>query len=216
MEQKYDLKELFLRAFVQELIKNMSKFASLQLLTKELEESEETAEEQEQKEGKRVPLIAAKMKPSLPVTESKYIPRERSMVVTPLTRSAIAGEISHPITKEIGEIEKPRPIGISAFPISKLDFLLTDLRVQAIECIGPNKNLLVKKGDIIQRTNIILTAEEIKRIIDFFSERTRIPLVGGVFKAALGDLIMTAVISTFVGNRFVIQKKQPFKPLWHH
>ena len=214
MEQKYDLRELFLKTFVQELINNMSKLVPIEPLTEELEETEGT--EEEQKKGKRISSIAEKMKPSPAITETKYFPRERSMVVTPLTKSAIPGGISRPITKEIGEIEKPRRMGISAFPVPKLDFLLTDPRVQAIECIGPNKNLLVKKNEIIQKTNIILTAEEIKRIINYFSERTKIPLVGGVFKAALGDLIMTAVTSSFVGNRFVIQKKQPFKPLWHH
>jgi hypothetical protein len=42
------------------------------------------------------------------------------------------------------------------------------------------------------------------------SEQTKIPLIPGIFKAVLNNLIITAVLSDYVGTRFIIQKRSPF------
>ncbi len=89
----------------------------------------------------------------------------------------------------------------------KINHLLEDPRVRIVECPGPNKNLLVRKDGLVQRTKEILDENEIDEVINIFSEKTKIPLIGGTFKAALGNIIMTAVRSEFVGSRFIIQKK---------
>tara|TARA_Y100000034_G_C6754381_1_gene335556 strand:- start:187 stop:822 length:636 start_codon:yes stop_codon:yes gene_type:complete len=93
--------------------------------------------------------------------------------------------------------------------LGKLNTLISDAGIESVECFGPNKNILVKKGGRIQRTKIILTKEEIKQILRDFSQKTKIPLTKGTFKAALGNLILTAILSEFVGTKFILQKKNP-------
>lgn len=100
------------------------------------------------------------------------------------------------------EPEKTTEIGIP-----RLDQLLSDPLVQTIECPGPNKPILISKGGKIQSANLTLTNDEIKNAMSDISEKTRIPLMQGVFKAAFGNLIITSVMSEFVGTRFIIQKK---------
>lgn len=91
--------------------------------------------------------------------------------------------------------------------MTKLNFLVADASITSIECPGPNKPVLINRGGFIQATNIMLTKMEIDSIIQELSEKTRIPLIQGTFKAAFGQLLVTAVISEFVGTRFIIQKR---------
>ncbi|MEK6892901.1 MAG: hypothetical protein AABX07_01730, partial [Nanoarchaeota archaeon] len=96
---------------------------------------------------------------------------------------------------------------ITIFGLAKLNGLLEDPNVQTIECSGPNKPVLIYKSGAIQPTNILFTADEIDVIMKEISDKTRIPLTTGVFRAALHRFIVTAVLSEFVGTRFIIQKK---------
>ncbi len=99
------------------------------------------------------------------------------------------------------------PEKVTLLGLSQLDGILSDPYVQTIECPGPNKPLLIYKGGAVQASKFNLTSDEIKGIIKDISEKTRIPLASGVFKAAYGNLIITAVMSDFVGTRFMVQKK---------
>ena len=85
--------------------------------------------------------------------------------------------------------------------------LLSDPAVQSLECTGPEKPLLVNRSGLIQATNFMLTPDEINTFMQEVSERTRIPLTQGLFKAVMGNLIITAVISDIIGTRFVVQKR---------
>lgn len=98
---------------------------------------------------------------------------------------------------------QPRPEG---FSLGKLDQLIRDPSIQSIECSGPNKNILVKRYSKTNATRIILNQSEITDVIDIFSAKARIPVVGGILKAAVGNLVISAVISEFVGSRFIINK----------
>ena len=96
-----------------------------------------------------------------------------------------------------------RPEG---FALGKLGPLLKDTSIQSIECPGPGKNLLIKRYNKINITKIILNQAEVSSIINDFSEKARIPITGGILKAAVGDLVISAVVSEFVGSRFIINK----------
>ncbi len=98
---------------------------------------------------------------------------------------------------------QPRPEG---FSLGKLDQLIRDPSIQSVECSGPNKNILVKRYSKTNTTRIILNQSEITDVIDIFSVKAKIPIVGGILKAAVGNLIISAVISEFVGSRFIINK----------
>ncbi len=92
----------------------------------------------------------------------------------------------------------------------KIDPILKDPSVMSIEVPGPGKRVLVNRGGKVQPTSLMLLKDDIDRIINHLSEKTRIPVVPGLFKAVYGDLVMTAVVSDFVGSRFLIQKRNPF------
>lgn len=94
--------------------------------------------------------------------------------------------------------------------LSRIQSLLKDPTITTVECPGPGIPLTLARGSLVQSTPFHFSAEEIDRIIRDISERTHIPLSPtGIFKAAIGNVIITAVLSEFVGTRFIIQKKKP-------
>ncbi len=122
-----------------------------------------------------------------------------------------------PIKKEIKKPEQelikikpeaePMPKG---FSLGKIEKLLQDKTIQSIECPGPEKNILVKRFNKINITKESLSQEEITDLINNFSNQAKIPIIGGILKAAVGNLIISAVISEYVGSRFIINKITPY------
>jgi len=102
---------------------------------------------------------------------------------------------------------------IQKMPMEKLIPLLNNPIILSIECPGPGKSLTINKGGFLQTIPLTLTEKEIGEVMENFSRKTRIPLLKGMFRAALGNLIVSAVISEFVGTRFHIEKmNRPFPP----
>lgn len=95
------------------------------------------------------------------------------------------------------------------FNLGKLDAFIKDPRVTVIECPGPDKFILARTSGETTVTKISLTQEEINQIINNFSRGAKIPVMPGLFKAAAGNLIITAVVSDLVGSRFIITKITP-------
>lgn len=93
----------------------------------------------------------------------------------------------------------------------KLNAILRDPYVNEIDCFGTDTPLIVKKSGITQKTQISLSIDEIYELIAEFSQKTRIPVINGRIKAALNNLVITAVFSENLGPKFIIQKK--LKPL---
>ena len=60
---------------------------------------------------------------------------------------------------------------------------------------------------IAQQINLSFTSEDIKIFLKEISEKTKIPLLTGLFKVMFQNLIITAVISEFIGSKFIIEKK---------
>jgi len=158
----------------------------------------------------RVKTPQIKQAPKLQLPPTKPIePRLKpSKPIKPRPRKAI-----RPSAKDITKIRpeaEPRPPG---FALGKIDQFLKDITVQSIECAGPEKKILVKKQNKINTTPVSLTQAEITDIINSFSQQARIPPLGGILKAAVGDLVISAVISEYVGSRFIINKITPFSIL---
>jgi len=128
-------------------------------------------------------------------------PRTQKITPSPQTKKISVKEI-----KKIKPEIQPRPQG---FALGKVEALLRDRTVQLVECPGPNKNIIIKKLNRINVTKNTLTQQEITTIINSFSKQARIPIMGGILKAAVGELIISAVISEYVGSRFIINKITP-------
>jgi hypothetical protein len=108
-------------------------------------------------------------------------------------------------------VSKEETTGVSI--VDKINAVVSDAAVQSLECKGAGKPLILNKGGFMQTLNFTLTNDDIKLVLQDFASKTRIPLLPGVFKVAYQNLLVTAVVSEFIGNRFLIQKRQPQQPL---
>lgn len=100
---------------------------------------------------------------------------------------------------------RPVPTKIDV-DIGKLNPLIKDPLVKTIESGGPNQRIVVSGTMGRKNTNIILSKEEIDEIIEGFSRETKIPAEEGIFKTAIGRLIISAIISDLTGSKFIIKK----------
>jgi hypothetical protein len=107
----------------------------------------------------------------------------------------------------------PRPTPTPQAPLQAISTnpiiqqYLTDPAIQSIECHGPGKPLVVMKQNKLNVTTTLLDAETIKSILTEVSQKTKIPLEQGLYKALLGTYIVTGVISDVIGDRFIIQRR---------
>ena len=89
--------------------------------------------------------------------------------------------------------------------LGRLEIIIADNSVQSVECEGIDRPIKIRKQGRVFVTQIRLSEEEIESVVEFFSKRARIPRIGGIFKAIVGGMVITAMDS---GNekRFIITK----------
>lgn len=178
-----DLREIFLREFTLSLIRNS--FSEVEIVLPQ----------PVRRIGERPPKtkLTKPVKTPPPIMRMPPPPKQKPQLLT----------IGSPEKKE------KTPPQANILGLSSLTPILNDPAVLSIECPGPSKQVIVNKSGMLQLAPITLSKEEIEKVLEEVSEKTRIPIISGVFKAAFNNLIMTAVISEVVGSRFVIQKKSP-------
>lgn len=103
----------------------------------------------------------------------------------------------------------PKETGLSQ-DYGKITALLNDPSVSTIECSGAGKPLMIIRAGQKQGTRISLTAKEIKEILHKVSDVVHIPLLEGVFRAAVDNFSINAVISEMIGSRFIIKKQTAY------
>src|SRR3989338_3648937 len=190
---KSHLAQEFLKAFVKELIKNSVKeiefipFPEIKEYPKPLTE------------GKTKPIrIALK----LMIQRAKIIQVKRAM---PVQEKQVQRTKPAKMKKKIKYQKSSTSI---MHPLSKPRILLSDKTIKNIECAGENKPLLINRSGTVQTTNIMLSNNEISNIAEHFSKKTNTPLPEkGVFRAAVNNILFSAIISNLSGTRFIIQKK---------
>ena len=214
--EKYDVRSYFINEFVKQLILNSRK--------------EETYQEQliirNLNQPQRIPLnpipIQLKITPR-PIMQRRpliKIPQPQKPIqkrqITPFRQ--ILKPLVRPNVKEMNTRVRETPIQTpeiqpqatgETINLGKINGVLNDRRVLQIECPGPDKFILAKSSYEIQTTRILLTEQEIIDIVKTFAEQAKIPIISGLFKAAVGDFVMTAVISEVVGTRFIITRLSP-------
>lgn len=197
--QTQDNRTLFLRLFAQELIIN-SKPKPLFPEVREIKEEEyiESQIPQQMQEFQIQPKLLTL--PPLLQLPPKIPPQPR--IIKPKIK--VSTQIQVAPIPEINFSEN-----INEFSLGKLDSLLQDPYINMIECTGPGKLILVRAISGIKATKISLSEQEIKETIGKFAQISKIPLMKGVFKAAVGNLLITAILSEFVGSRFIINKHAP-------
>lgn len=134
--------------------------------------------------------------------EQRQFPRPiaRAPLVIPEQRLPAHLEYLKPIPAETVEIDLP-----------KINPLIKDPAVRTIEG-NPEENAIVSGTMGTKPTGIMLTKEDVDSIIDKFSKASKIPTTEGVYQVAVGNLIISALISSVVGSRFVIKKMAAQRP----
>ena len=113
--------------------------------------------------------------------------------------------IPEPRLPETARHIRPEATG-EEIDLGKINILIRDSLVKVIECNGQDENILVIGIMGRKKTPIILNKEEIEQILQAFSQAAKIPVHEGLFKAAVGSAVISAVISDIVGIQFVIRK----------
>ena len=155
---------------------------------------------------------------------AELVPRVSQRVVN---KGLLGGGRISPLARPIprpGQVP-PRPVAMMARPATTIDYLerpegygklqplLVDVTVTSIECNGADKPLTIVRAGQVQGTRISLSQLEINTLLKKVSEKARIPLVEGVFRAAVDNFVLSAVVSGVVGSRFVIKKQTPYSLL---
>ena len=152
------------------------------------------------KETKQV--INADLIPPLPrlIAQVHAFPQERKIIHYPKQKERK--------TIQIQPTEIPETISNKEF--GKIDMLIKDPSITTIECVGPGKEINIIRAGIKQATKITINLEEINNILKKIAEIARVPLIEGIFRAAVRDFIIDAVVSKTIGSRFVIKKYNPY------
>lgn len=85
--------------------------------------------------------------------------------------------------------------------------LIQDPSVNMIECPGPGKNVTVKQNGMMAATAFSLTKEEIRELLDRVQSITGTTAQEGILQAQTSFTTITGILSDYVGDRFIIQKK---------
>src|SRR3989344_240183 len=180
---KLNLRETFLRMYVYQLIKNfyIAK-TNLEILPKQ---------EINFVEKEKISAIPEQFNQSekIKISNQNQL-RTKPLIKTPLPKKQISEfppkDKNAPSALQAHKPTPPPISGVRQEPVKlgKLTKILLDPSVQSIE---------------------------INNLMQEVSNKTRIPLIQGLFKAAFQDLVLTAVISEHIGTRFMIQKMNPFQ-----
>lgn len=206
-----DLKRIsFLKNFVLQLIIESTKDERIKKLIEIEKIKKKLNLEDSKKEKINIKLIKSPINPiisnntpSKPLIPSRIINNSRPYipVIVPQTKEINSKMSEQKTTSEL----------IPGVGMKRIEPLIRDPNIRGIECSGSGKNLIVKFRNKMNTSKIILTEEDIKRIIEYFSTNARIPVMGGILKAAVGSLIISAVISEYSGSKFIISKKSPYE-----
>lgn len=136
----------------------------------------------------------------------KRVPLSQAPLATPVREINLTTQ-GLPVPHSNFPVEPTLTSSIRQLSQEKIKNILLDPGVFSLECPGSSKPLIVTAGGLVRGTNTILTEEEINSFMQEISQKTRIPLLPGLYKAIFGNLLIIAVISEFVGIRFLIQKR---------
>lgn len=208
-------KSFWLKNEVKEVLKGVSERKIVEMpSTAELQEEQAEELKREWVKG----IVAEKLKAEtrkISEIKKRDLSTELRIISNPVFRSEMrkpfirkippALRIPEPELPETVRYLRPQATG-EQIDLGKLNILLKDSLVKVIECNGPDENVIVIGIMGRKKTPILLNKEEIEQVLQVFSETAKIPLSEGLFKAAVGTTVISAVVSDIAGIKFVIRK----------
>jgi hypothetical protein len=206
-----DFKKVFLLTLTKELIKH-SEGRDIKKLQRiiELEESKIKEKIPSAFVVKEIPLPKKIIKQS---TQTKQFSQVKNSFKQIKRRQPLF--VPEPKLPAHLEYLKPIPAGNAGIDLFKINPLISDPAVRIIEG-NPDENAIVTGAMGTKPTSIFLNKEDVDRIINKFSEVSKIPVNEGIYRVVIGNLIISAVISNVIGSRFIIKKmiapREPSSP----
>lgn len=207
-----DFKRFFLLAFTKELIKHSEKRDIIKLQkiieSKAKRKGMPNPAPSFKKETKRIEMPVQQIQHILPRTQLIRKPTEITppkpikRFTRPLPKVLF---IPEPKLPQHLEYLKPIPGSGTEIDLFKINPLIKDPAVRVIEG-NTNEKVIVMGTMGTKPTNIFLNKEDVDRIINKFSEVSKIPVTEGVYRVVVGNLILSAIISETIGSRFIIKK----------
>lgn len=124
-----------------------------------------------------------------------------------ITKQGIRYPLFIPEPKLPSHLEYLQPIPTAGVEIDlfKLNPLIQDVAVRIIE-VNPDERVIVSGTMGTMPVNIILDKEDIDRVINKFSEASKIPISEGIYKIVVGNLVLSAIMSETISSKFIIKK----------
>jgi len=173
------------------------------IFTRELEREVKEIKIPVQKIFKKTIRIPPAKKPIVMEINPRSLPRPPPGLTRPIVRRPLF--IPEPKLPSHLEYLKPIPTAGVEIDLFKLNPLIRDVAVRIIE-VNPDEGVIVSGTMGTRPTDIILSKEDIDRVINKFVEVSKIPANEGIYKVVIGNLIVSAIISETVGSRFIIKK----------
>jgi len=142
-----------------------------------------------------------------PHVASKVIPPRPHIVLPPVRRSMLPRAL--PTHARVTPPHVKSDVGLSQ-DYGDITPLLNDPSISTIECQGEGRPLMIIRAGQRQPTKVVLRAAEIKEILEKVSDSVHIPILEGVFRAAVDNFSINAVVSDIIGSRFVIKKQNAY------
>jgi hypothetical protein len=194
-------KNLFLLTFTQELIKNSGGY--MIRLNKILEKAQ-SPEEERVKEIIKSKHVKEDLVPRTKEMNEPFHFRSKKPAVFSGKRKRV---LRIPEQRLPPQFSYLKPTASNAeIDLGKLNPLIQDPVVNEIECNGPGEKIYVRGSMGHKPTAITLSKEEIREVIDKFSQESKIPVQDGVYNVAVGKLNFHAIVSETVGSKFIIKK----------
>ncbi len=226
------LRTFFLFHFTRELIKHSAPTEVLELKTLLHEQKKQQKKRElpaivkekikKQSKSKEIGLDKEYIPSILKHPKEKFLGPEKlpifnllpKQTAKPRLKKRIFGRLRIPETRLPYRLQyiKPTPTQVQ-IDLDKLNPLVRDPIVKAIECNGPDQEIMVSVGSTRKKTSIILNTEEINQVIEKFSKTSKIPVQEGILRIAIGKLILSAIISEVSDPKFIIRKiPGPLRP----
>ena len=215
MNQTLDFRSLFLEEFIKRIIiksgPQRPKIEKKEVLLEKLEEAvvsppKLVIEHKKIEPVKKIFPIVAK-KPTQPTFTPKVIKIGTPEIPKlPSTKPIIPQ--AKPIIPQAKPIITPTPQTPKVTIMDRLNRIFSDPGVQVLNCPGPDKNITITRSGMMQTSPFSFNEKEIKEFMNELSEKTRIPLIPGIIKVIFQNLIITAVVSEFVGTKFIAERRQ--------
>jgi hypothetical protein len=157
------------------------------------------------KEIKKENLKDSSFIPGRPIMEPPVVPPRRP------TNFGVKRVLKIPKVTLPPYLSNIKPVATNkvSIDLGKLNPFVDDPNVSSLETEGENEPVYVSGSMGRRPTSVKLSRVEIDEVINRFSEMSKIPKKNGMFRVAVGKLLITAMISDSVSPRFVIERMKP-------